>query len=99
MVLKVEPIFKAVKKIKGKKGKIILFTPRGKKFNQKTAYQLSKLNQVVMICGRYEGVDERVAKHIADMELSVGDYDLMGGELPGMIVIEPITRLIPGVLG
>ncbi len=100
MVLKVESIYKAVRKIKGKgKAKVILFTPRGKKFNQKTAYQLSKLNQIIMICGRYEGVDERVARHIADMELSVGDYDLMGGELPGMIVMETITRLIPGVLG
>ena len=95
MVLKVEPIFKAVKEIKstlrqaqGKKAKIILFTPRGKQFNQKTAYQLSKLNQIILICGRYEGADERVAKYIADMELSIGPYDLMGGELPAMIVME-----------
>jgi len=100
MVLKVEPIFRAVKRIKrGKKSKIILFTPRGKKFNQKTAYQFSKLNQVILICGRYEGVDERVAKHIADVELSIGDYDLMGGELPAMVVMETIDRLIPGALG
>ncbi len=100
MVLKVEPIYKAVKKIKKKRGaKIILFTPRGKKFNQKTAYQFSKLRQIIMICGRYEGVDERVAKHLADVELSIGDYDLMGGELPAMIVTEVISRLIPEVLG
>jgi len=100
MVMKVEPIFKAVKKIKkGKKTKVVLFTPRGKKFNQKTAYQFSKLDQLILICGRYEGVDERVAKHIADIELSIGDYDLMGGELPAMIVIESVSRLIPGVLG
>jgi len=100
MVLKVEPIYKAVKKIKkGKKAKVVLFTPRGRKFNQKLAYQFSKLNQIIMICGRYEGVDERVAKHIADMELSIGDYDLMGGELPAMIVMETVARLIPGVLG
>jgi len=100
MVLKVEPIYKAVKKIKkGKKAKVVLFTPRGRKFNQKLAYQFSKLNQIIMICGRYEGVDERVAKHIADMELSIGDYDLMGGELPAMIVMEAVARLIPGVLG
>jgi len=79
--------------------KIILFTPRGKKFNQRIAYQLSKLNRIIMICGRYEGVDERVAKYIADMELSIGDYDLMGGELPAMILIETVARLIPGVLG
>ncbi|MDI6603458.1 MAG: tRNA (guanosine(37)-N1)-methyltransferase TrmD [Patescibacteria group bacterium] len=103
MVLKVEPIYKAVKeikpKVKSQKSKIILFTPRGKKFNQKMAYQLSKLNQIIMICGRYEGVDERVAKYIADMELSIGEYDLMGGELPAMVVIETVARLIPGVLG
>ena len=103
MVLKIEPIYKAVQflksKIKNKKLKIILFTPRGKKFNQKMAYQFSKSNQLIMICGRYEGVDERVAKHIADLELSIGDYDLMGGELPAMIVMETVARLVPGVLG
>ena len=81
------------------RAKIILFTPRGKKFNQKIAYQLSKLDQLIMICGRYEGVDERVAKNIADLELSIGDYDLMGGELPAMVVTETIARLIPGVIG
>jgi len=108
MVLKVEPIFKAVVALKKHqapitnnqtKSKVILFTPRGKKFNQKIAYQLSKFNQVLLICGRYEGVDERVAKNIADMEISIGDYDLMGGELPAMILIESVSRLIPGVLG
>ena len=100
MVLKVEPIYKAVKAVKKKKKvKIILFTPRGKKFNQKIAYQLSKLYQLIMICGRYEGVDERAAKYIADLELSIGDYDLMGGELPAMVVIETVARLIPGILG
>jgi len=104
MVLKVEPIFKAVSiltKIKktNKKKKVILFTPRGKKFNQKLAYQFSKLDQLILICGRYEGVDERVAKHITDIELSVGNYDLMGGELPAMLLIETVSRLVPGVLG
>jgi len=103
MVLKVEPIHKAVKDIKSNKRdkgktKVILFTPRGKKFNQKIAYQLSKLNKIILVCGRYEGVDERVAKHIADMELSIGDYDLMGGELPAMVTIETIARLVPGVI-
>jgi len=98
MVMKIEPIFKAVSKIKKKKSKVILFTPRGKKFNQKMANDLKKYDQLVFICGRYEGVDERVSK-IADLELSIGDYDLMGGELPAMIVIETISRLIPGVIG
>ena len=106
MVLKVEPIFKAIKKItlrqaqgKKKKTKIVLFTPRGKKFTQKLATQLLKQDQLIFICGRYEGVDERVAKNIADLEISIGDYDLMGGELPAMILIESISRLVPGVLG
>jgi tRNA (guanine37-N1)-methyltransferase len=101
MVLKVEPIYKAVKQIKknNKKAKVILFTPRGQKFNQQLAHKLSKLDQIIFICGRYEGVDERVAEKIADMEISIGEYDLMGGELPAMISIEAISRLVPGVLG
>src|SRR3990167_5703424 len=106
MVLKVEPIYKAVNalKIRNPKfeirnSKVILFTPRGKKFDQKLAYKLSKLDQIIFICGRYEGVDERVAQKIADMEISIGDYDLMGGELPAMVAVETISRLIPGVLG
>lgn len=111
MVMRVGPIYRAVQEIKkkdaprrrtrrgGEKTKIILFTPRGKKFNQKMAYHFSKLDHLIMICGRYEGVDERVAKYIADELISIGDYDLMGGELPAMIVIETVARLIPGVLG
>jgi len=100
MVMKVEPILKAVNKLKSKKkSKVVLFTPRGGKFNQKMAYQFSKLDQIILICGRYEGVDERIAKHVADLELSIGDYDLMGGELPAMVAIETIARLVPGVLG
>ena len=100
MVLKVEPIFKAVKQInKNKKSKVILFTPRGKKFDQRMAYKFSKLDQIIFICGRYEGVDERVAQKVVDMEISIGDYDLMGGELPAMVAIETISRLVPGVIG
>jgi tRNA (guanine37-N1)-methyltransferase len=109
MVLKIEPIYKALKSIvRGfasnnsrlrLKQKVILFTPRGKKFTQQMAYKFSKLDKLVFICGRYEGVDERVAKKLADMELSIGDYDLMGGELPAMVVIESVARLLPGLLG
>ncbi len=100
MVMQIEPIFKAIKKIKKeKKSKVILFTPRGQKFNQQLANKFSKLDQIIFICGRYEGVDERVAQKIADIEISIGDYDLMGGELPAMVAIETISRLIPGVLG
>ena len=119
MVMKVEPIYKAVKDIKkmsnvkapalNRRGtpnnigrqmsKVILFSPRGKKFNQKMALRFSKLKQLIMICGRYEGVDERVAKFIADETISIGDFVLMGGELAAMVVIETVARLIPGVLG
>ena len=103
MVMKVEPIYQAVKDLKKKtrtrKRKVILFSPRGKRFNQKTAFSLSKLKHLILICGRYEGIDERVARHIADQTISIGDYVLMGGEIPAMILIETITRLIPGVLG
>ncbi len=105
MILKIEPIFKAVSVLKKssrqspKKTKIILFSPRGKKFNQKLAYQFSKTDQLILICGRYEGVDERVAKYIADEIISIGDYVLMGGELPAMVVIESVARLVPRVLG
>ena len=102
MVLKLEPIYKAVQNLKKKskkKTKVILFTPRGKKFNQKKAFELSLCDNLIMICGRYEGVDERVAKYLADEKISIGNYDLMGGELPAMILIETIARLIPNVLG
>ena len=102
MVMKIEPIYKAVQfsklKIKNKKLKIILFSPKGKKFDQKMAKRFSKLDNLIMICGRYEGVDERVAKYIADEEVSVGDYVLTGGEIPAMIVVDAVTRLIPGVI-
>jgi len=107
MVMKIEPIFRAVEAIKkiyrrkSKKGRslVVLFTPRVKKFNQKMAYDFSKLGQLILICGRYEGIDERVAKYIADKEVSIGEYVLMGGELPAMVVVETISRLIPGIIG
>jgi tRNA (guanine37-N1)-methyltransferase len=101
MVVKVDPVYRAVQKLKkkGKKSKVILFTPRGKKFDQAMAYDLSRQNQLIFICGRYEGVDERIAKHVVDMEISIGDYVLMGGEVPAMAVIEAVSRLVPGVIG
>ncbi|MFH1129290.1 MAG: tRNA (guanosine(37)-N1)-methyltransferase TrmD [Patescibacteria group bacterium] len=107
MVMMVEPIFKAIKKLSrvagsrsaGKNTKIILFSTRGKKFDQAMAKRFSKLDNLIMICGRYEGVDERVAKYIADEEVSIGDYVLTGGEIPAMIVVDAVSRLIPGVLG
>jgi len=101
MVLKVEPIFKAVKDLRLKKGKtkVILFSPRGKKFNQKKAAEYASWDQLILICGRYEGVDERVAKYIADESLSIGNYVLMGGDLPAMVVVETVARLKAGVVG
>lgn len=115
MVLKFEPIYKAVEHIKSKlknqnsspkvspppakKLKIILFSTRGKKFTQKDSRRLSKYKNIIMICGRYEGVDERVVKNIADEEISIGDFILSGGELPGLVVAEAVSRHIPGVLG
>lgn len=105
MVMQIEPIYKAIRFLKQKaknkkpKVKVILFTPRGEKFTQKMAFKLSKLSQIIFICGRYEGVDERVSEKLADIKLSIGDYDLMGGELPAMIVTEAVCRLVPGVLG
>ncbi len=102
MVMKPDPIYKAVKEIKRKgssKKKVILFTPRGKKFTQRKATNLSGYRQIIMICGRYEGVDERVAKYIADEEMSIGNYVLMGGEVPAMVVLESVSRLFPGVVG
>lgn len=105
MVMRIEPVYRAVQSLKSKaqssksKTKVILFTPRGKKFTQAMAHDLSKYTQLIFICGRYEGVDERIAKKIADVELSIGDYVLMGGEVPAMAVIETVSRLVPGVVG
>lgn len=102
MVLKVEPIYRCVsfltKPKNKKKTKIILFTPRGKKFNQKMATEFAKLDQIILICGRYEAIDERVAKYIADEKISIGDYVLMGGELPALVLMETVARLVPRVI-
>ncbi len=99
MVLKAEPIYKAVKKIAKKNSRVILLSAGGKKFDTKIAKRLSKYSQLVFVCGRYEGVDERVAKYVADEELSIGDYVLTGGELPAMVIIDSVARQISGVLG
>jgi len=101
MVFMIDPVFKAISKLKNKnkKNRVILFSTRGKKLNAKIARRLSLYDQLIMICGRYEGVDERVAKYIADEEISIGDYILSGGELPAMILVESISRFIPGFLG
>ena len=101
MVVRADIIARAISKIKNKKSKsrTILFSPVGKKFTQKDAQRLSKYNQLVFTCGRYEGVDYRVEKYMADEIFSVGDYVLSGGEIPAMIVVEAVSRLVKGVLG
>jgi tRNA (guanine37-N1)-methyltransferase len=115
MIFKIEPIFKAVNAIKKSphpgsllikergrvrlKRRVILFSAKGKQFAQADARRLAKDDQLILICGRYEGVDERVAEYIADEEFSVGNFVLTGGEIPAMIVVDTVARLVPGVLG
>jgi len=102
MVLMVEPIYKALKELtphsKTSQQKVILLTPQGKVFNQKIAGNLSKQKHLILICGHYEGVDERIREFLVDEEISIGDYVLTGGELPAMVMTDAITRLLPGVL-
>ncbi len=102
MVIMVEPIDRALRdlklKIKNEKLKIILLSPRGKVFTQQIAQDLLKIDHLIFICGHYEGVDERVSEHLVNEEISIGDYILTGGELPAMVIVDAITRLIPGVL-
>lgn len=106
MVMQVQPIFDCVKKIKKlsiishqSSVRTILFSAKGKRYTQKDAKRLSSYDQIIMICGRYEGVDERVAENIVDEEISIGDFVLTGGELPAMIVVDSVARLLTGVLG
>ena len=102
MLLKPEPIFEAVESIfpeRTESRRVILLSAQGKRFDQQTARRLSVVPELLLICGRYEGVDERVAEHLADEELSIGDFVLSGGELAAALVIDCIARLLPGVLG
>lgn len=100
MVMAVEPFDRAIKKIKkGKKARVILTSAAGKRFTQGDAKRLTKYDQLIFLCGRYEGVDARVEEHLADEALSIGDYVLTGGELPALVMIDAIARLLPGVLG
>ncbi len=99
MLMMVEPLYKTLKKIKrSKKSKVILLDPAGRQFDQIMAWKMSRLNQLIFICGRYEGVDARIDKFI-DEKVSIGPYVLAGGELAAMVMVEAIARLIPGVLG
>ena len=107
MVMKAEPFFEAVESISSQqladnnkqKTRVILFSAKGKVFTQADAKRLSEYDRLILLCGRYEGVDERVAEHLIDEEISIGEYVLTGGELPAMIVVDAVARLLPGVLG
>ncbi|MGC9976148.1 MAG: tRNA (guanosine(37)-N1)-methyltransferase TrmD [Syntrophales bacterium] len=101
MVMKVEPIDRALESIVPSRDNalVVLLTPQGETLNQKIAEEMSLYFQIVLICGRYEGVDERVRAYLIDREISIGDFVLTGGELSSMVVVDAVTRLIPGVLG
>jgi tRNA (guanine37-N1)-methyltransferase len=107
MVMKPEPVFEAVEFVLGldparaqpPPAPVILLTPQGRVFTQRVAEELARLERVALLCGRYEGVDERIREHLVTDEISIGDYVLTGGELPALIVIDAVTRLLPGVLG
>lgn len=103
MVFKPEPLFRAVETIQaeasGKRPRVVLLTPQGRVLNQRMVGEFSREDRLILICSRYEGVDERVAAHLATDEVSIGDYVLSGGELPAAVLMESVTRLLPGVLG
>jgi tRNA (guanine37-N1)-methyltransferase len=102
MVMKPEPFFRVVERIEQDRGRpdaVVLTSPDGRRFTHQQASRLSKLSHVVLLCGRYEGVDERVRRHLATEELSIGDYVVSGGELPALVIVDALARLIPGVVG
>jgi tRNA (guanine37-N1)-methyltransferase len=102
MIMKPEPVFRAVETVLAdelQQVPIILLTPQGRVFNQTIAHELAMHKRLALLCGRYEGVDERIREHLVTDEISIGDYVLTGGELPAMVVIDAVARLIPGVLG
>lgn len=98
MVMKVEPIYEALQSVKKENSRIIYLSPKGKVYNQKLANELSKEEHIVLLCGHYEGIDQRVIDNYISEEISIGDYVLTGGELASMVIIDSIARLIPGVL-
>lgn len=101
MVMKVEPIDRALQALalNGEEAQVVLLTPQGETLSQSIAQELSRLTRIVLVCGHYEGIDERVRAHLVDREISIGDYVLTGGELPAMVLVDAVARLVPGVLG
>jgi len=98
MVMKVEPIFKAVEHLRKEDSRVILLSPQGKRLNQDLICRFADLNHIILLCGRYKGVDERVRELVVDEEISVGDYILSGGELAAMVLTDAIVRLLPGAM-
>jgi len=99
MVLKPEPIFGAVEALRTESSRVIMMSPQGRVFRQSMARELAQLEHIILLCGHYEGVDERVRDHLVDQEISIGDYILTGGEIAAMVVVDVVVRLLPGVLG
>ncbi len=99
MVLKPEPLFEAVEALRGEGGRVILTSPSGRVFNQAIARELAQERQLLFLCGSYEGYDERIREHLADDDLSIGDFVLTNGALPAMVMIDALVRLLPGALG
>jgi tRNA (guanine37-N1)-methyltransferase len=99
MLLKPEPVFEAVEALATPETHVVLLAPAGRKFDQAVARELAKRPHVLLVCGSYEGFDERIREHLADDELSIGDYVLTNGALPAMVIIDAVTRLLPGALG
>ena len=99
MLFKPEPVFEAVEALAGESARVILMSPAGRKFDQAIARELAGQEHLLLVCGSYEGFDERIREHLADDELSIGDYVLTNGALPAMVIIDAVTRLLPGVLG
>jgi tRNA (guanine37-N1)-methyltransferase len=107
MVMKPEPVFEAVESVLGLKSDlaqpplipVILLTPQGRVFTQRVAEEFSRYERIALLCGRYEGVDERIREHLVTDEISIGDYVVTGGELPALLIIDAVSRLLPGVLG
>lgn len=100
MVMLAQPFFDAVKKIRRRrKVRVVLMTPSGQRLDQKKAKDLSKVKNIIILCGHYEGIDERVREHLVDECISIGDYVLTGGEIPAMVLVDCVIRLVPGVLG
>ena len=104
MVMKIGPIYKAIKEIRSSftpnsATRVLVMSAKGEKYTEQTASELSKIDNLIILCGHYEGIDERVITDLADAEISIGDYVLSGGELPAMVIVDSIARLLPGVLG